>query len=497
MPIRVRVALLVSAIATALVVGGGLWFSASLAHDLRATLERTLRARVLRVDAQLVAGLLPLGAGGQPVHAAPDQSMVQVLSAAGTLRYTTDVAGRVPLIGAAAVGAAGHHPTWSQRRRPAWRNPHLLLAEPGPRGSGEVVVVGTSLDQLQDSTGRVRLALLVGGPLVVLLSGGGAWALAGVVLEPVERLRSQAAALSTAGPEHHLAVPRTRDELAALATTLNDLLGRLQASLREQRHFIAAASHELRTPLAALQAQLDLATRPGRTREEHADTLRSSARRVAQLVALSNRLLVLAEADEGVLSLQRRDQPIGPVVADSLEAQRAHAEDRAVTLVLDADPDVHATVDETRLREVVANLVDNAIRHAPAGSLVEIALRHGRASAIIEVRDHGPGFPPEFLPRAFEPFSRPDPSRTRHAGGSGLGLSVVRTIVEAHGGTVDLVNHQDGGAMARVRLPSGGSPTGVPTAGSACTSPPQPGPRTGRPTAGPAAPEVPTQPQEA
>lgn len=492
MPIRARVALLVSAVVAVLVVGGGLWFGANLAHDLRATLQRTLRTRVLRVDAQLVAGLLPLGSAARPVRPAPDQSLVQVLSAAGHLVYSTDVAGPAPLIDPATAAAARHHRVWIQRQRRPWRNPHLLLAEPGPRGSGQVVVVGTSLDQLQDSTSHVRLALLVGGPLVVLLSGGGAWGLAAVVLEPVERLRAQAAALSEAGPEHRLVVPRTHDELASLATTLNDLLGRLQHSLRQQRLFVAAASHELRTPLAALQAQLDLATRPGRRHHELAHALQRSARQVAQLVTLSNRLLVLAQADDAAMALDRRDQPIGPVVADCLDAQRAGAERGGVTLVLDADPDVHATVDETRLREVVANLLDNAIRHAPAGSLVEVSLRDHQHGAMVEVRDHGPGLPLDFVPRAFEPFSRPDPSRTRHGGGSGLGLSVVRAIVEAHGGAVDLANHPDGGAVARVRLPShrlAGDPAASPAGDPAAA------PGTG-PIAAPAGvPHVPTTPR--
>lgn len=458
MPIRLRLALVVSAIAAVLAVGGGLLFDTSSSRDLRATLQRTLQQRAGRVDAQLAAHLLPLAARAAPVRPAPDQSLVQVVAADGTLRYTTATAGTALLISRGQLAAARRHRLWSQQQRAGWKNPRLLLAEPGPGASGEVVIVGTSLDQLQDSTRHVHLALLVGVPLLVLLSGAGAWALAGRALEPVERLRSQAADLSGAEPAGQLAVPDTRDELAALAATLNDLLGRLHGALREQRHFVAAASHELRTPLAALRAQLDLANRPGRSHAELAAVVGTAARRVDQLVQLSNRLLVLAQADEGALGLRRHDQPIEPIVADSLEAQRVHADNRAVVLVLDADPDVHAAVDETRVREVVDNLLDNAIRHAPAGSLVEVTLRDDHGWALVEIRDSGAGFPPDFLPRAFDAFSRPDPSRARHGGGSGLGLTIVDKIVTAHGGSVSLANRPAGGADVQVRLPATASP---------------------------------------
>ncbi len=474
MPIRLRLALVVSVIAAVLVGAGGLLFTTNMVHDMRATLERSLGERAQRVDLQLAARLLPLASGHGPVPAAPDQSLVQVLTVTGTLRYTTEPAGQRVLLGAAELAAAEHLRVWGERRRPGWRNPRLLLAEPGPRGTGLVVVVGTSLDQVQDSTAHVDRGLAIGGPLVVLLSAAGAWVLAGRALRPVEELRAEAATLSQPGPPRRLAVPGTRDELASLATTLNDLLDRVHQSLSEQRHFVAAASHELRTPLAALRAELELADRPDRDEAELAHAVATSARRVDQLVQLSNRLLLLAEADEGVLRVRSDVRVLQPVVADALEAQRAHAEQRDVVLVLDAEPGVEAVVDETRLREVVDNLLDNAIRHAPVGSLVEISLRSGTQPgwSELEVRDHGPGFAPTFLPLAFEPFSRPDRSRARVRGGSGLGLAIVRKIVDAHCGTVVAANHPDGGAVVLVRLPAARSSEETPPPVTAAEPPP-------------------------
>jgi hypothetical protein len=456
MPIRLRLALLV-AVLTALLVGAGGWlFAANMGHDLQATLERSLEQRARRVEAQLTAGLLPLASRARAARPAPDQSLIQVVSTSTRLRYTTEAAGRLVLLSTAELTAAQHHLVWAERRRSAWRNPRLLLAEAGPRGSGLVVVVGTSLDQVIDSTTHVDRALAVGGPLVVLLAAVGAWVLAGRALRPVEGLRAEAAALSKRETPGRLPVPATRDELASLATTLNDLLERVQRSLAEQRYFVAAASHELRTPLAALHAELELAVRPERSTPELAQAVATSARRVDLLVQLSNRLLLLAEADEGVLRLRPEVRTLQPVVADALEGQRARAEQRGVVLVLDADPGVEAAIDEPRLREVLDNLLDNAIRYAPVSSLVEVSLRSNSepACSVLEVRDHGTGFPADFLPLAFEPFSRPDRSRARDRGGAGLGLAIVRKVVEAHAGTVEATNHPDGGAVVRVQLPA-------------------------------------------
>ena len=477
MPIRLRLAVIVGLLVSVLVAGGGLLFTSRLVHDMRATLARTLRQRARRVDAQLLAHLLPLSAHPRP---APDQSIVQVLTDTGAVWYTTGAAGRSSLVGTSRFDAVVHTARQLQVDRAGWRNPRLVLAEPGPSGTGTVVVVGASLDQVLDSNGHVDLALLIGGPLVVLLSAAGAWLLAGRALEPVERLRARAAQISASDPSGLLPVPSTRDELAALASTLNDLLDAVHTSVRDQRHFVAAASHELRSPLAALHAGLEMASQPGAGPEALHDALGHAIVRVDQLVELTDRLLLVAQADDGALHLHTKPWPVGPIVADALELHRDRAERRGVLLVLDADPDASASVDEPLLRDVVANLLDNAVRHSPAGAAVEVSVRSGGHSpptdtnghsppdrtnghipptgAGITVRDHGFGFPPGFLPDAFKPFSRPDGARDRATGGAGLGLTIVQRIVEAHGGQVHLTNHPEGGAIVSVVLPAVDAP---------------------------------------
>lgn len=453
MALRLRLALVVATLAATLVAGGSVAFALSMSAGTQATLEHSLQRRARRVDAQLGGHLLPVASGAARPAQSIDQSTVQVIGSSGRLVYTTAAAGSPPLISGPVLARARRGPVWEQQHRAGWANPHLVLAEPAGAGVLDVVVVGASLDQVIDTAHRVGLILELGGPLIVVASAIGAWLLAGSALRPVERLRAQVQEISAGNPRARLAHSGTRDELAALADTFNDLLDRLCGSLDRQRQFVAAASHELRTPLAALGAELEMAGHGAPDTRDPAALTARLAGRVAELVHLSDGLLTLAQADEGAALLHVEPQPLEPLVAASLAGYRAVAERNGVTMVLDADPFVVAPVDATRFRQVVENLVDNALRYSPGGTRVEIGLRRVGTTAVMDVRDHGPGFAAEFLPRAFERFSRADPSRSRGQGGAGLGLAIVWTIVDAHGGTATLVNAPGRGAVATVSLP--------------------------------------------
>ncbi len=453
MALRLRLALVVAALAATLVAGGSVAFAFSMSAGARATLQHSLERRARRVIEQLAGHLLPTVANAARPVASADQSTVQIVTPSHRLLYTTAAAGPVSLISLHLFARARRGQVWVQLRRPGWDNPHLVLAEPAGPVTSDVVVVGASLDQVVDITHQVDLVLELVGPAVVVASAGGAWLLAGSALRPVERLRAQVQQISAGNPRARLAPPGTGDELAALADTFNGLLDRLCGALDHQRQFVAAASHELRTPLAALEAELEMVGRGARGAVDPVEMTHRLTGRVAELVRLADGLLTLAQADEGAGLVHVEPQPLEPLVAASLDGFRAVAERSRVTMVLDADPFVVAPVDATRFRQVVGNLVDNAIRYSPNGARVEIGLRRVGTAAVIDVRDHGPGLPAEFLPRAFERFSRADPARSRKEGGAGLGLAIVWTIVDAHGGTVTLSNTPDRGALARVSLP--------------------------------------------
>ncbi len=253
-------------------------------------------------------------------------------------------------------------------------------------------------------------------------------------------------------------MPGTNDSLAALAVTLNHLLDRLQSSLSSQREFVSAASHELRTPLAALKAEIEMANCAGSlSPDDQKAVFEEVEYRVEQLIRLSESLLVLAQGDEGSMKFNLILQPVEPLIRDSLAAYQAVAGHKGVILVLDTEPGVECEIDDLRFKQIVGNLLDNAIRYAPDESIVKVSLHRCQDTAVLKVADQGPGVPEEFLPVAFDRFSRGDPSRSPSGegqSGSGLGLAIVRMLVERHGGAVNIENLPGSGAQATVRMPS-------------------------------------------
>ncbi|MCV2490794.1 ATP-binding protein [Geodermatophilus sp. YIM 151500] len=325
--------------------------------------------------------------------------------------------------------------------------PVLLRAGPA---AGGVLVVGSSLEERADALDDLRTQMLVGGPVALLLASGAGWLLAGAALRPVEAMRRRAAAISADSAGERLPVPPSRDEVYRLGTTLNAMLDRLDAGLRRERRFVADASHELRTPLALLRAELDLALRRPRSSEELTAALRSAAGDVDRLTRLAEDLLALAGGEEGSELL--RAEPVA--VPDLLHAiagrfaARAATEGRTVLV----EPGDGAVVrgDRLRLEQALSNLVDNALRHGGGRVLLSASAEDG--AVLVSVRDEGPGFGADFLPHAFERFSRAERSRT--SSGAGLGLAIVELTARAHGGEVRAGDDPAGGAVVTMRLPA-------------------------------------------
>jgi signal transduction histidine kinase len=318
---------------------------------------------------------------------------------------------------------------------------------------GISVSSGESQDVYEATQSQVARELVIGGVVFVAVAALGAYWLARAALSPVERLRRQVAAVSGRDEESAVQVPGTRDEIAALADTMNELLGRLQGALARQRAFVADASHELRTPLAVLRGELELAARPGRSREELAAAVASAAAEAERLSRLTDDLLLLARSDEDQLSLRVETADIGELLARSAGMAASRLAAAGVSCRIEVAGEVLAAVDGDRIRQAVDNLLDNALRFAPRGSAIVLSATARGSDLRISVRDDGPGFPPGFLPHAFERFRRPDTGRSRDDGGAGLGLAIVRAIAAAHGGTAIAARGPGGGAVVCLRLP--------------------------------------------
>ena len=450
MSIRLRVAA-VFTLALAIAFALGSWL---LASQLSAVVLRSVDAG-LAPQLTNASRLLPSAQGSarpvSPASLVPGDYVLQLIDPAGRVRAAGPEDGSRPLLTPSQQQAARHGRIAMSTTIDG--DAERVMAEPARGRPGWIAVAAASLEAADGTVSALVTRLAIGGSIFVVIGGIGAYLLARAALAPAERLRREAAALSEQDPSARLAVPATRDEIAALAGTMNDLLGRLHSALARQRSFVADASHELRTPFAVLSGELELAGKPGRTREELAEAVANAAGEAARLSRITDDLLALASSDERQLTIRAEPTDLGRLLARSTDQAARRAAQGGVTFQVSAMPGLIALVDADRIRQAVDNLVDNALRFAPPGSQVEISAAASGPDVTITVADSGPGFPADFLPHAFERFRRPDGGRARAAGGAGLGLAIVEAIARAHGGAATASNRPAGGAVVQLRLP--------------------------------------------
>ena len=349
------------------------------------------------------------------------------------------------LLTPAEVAAAleGAHPQVSGSRMGLDSPLRVSVAEAGPADARRTVVVAQRIDFIGDSQRILRLTLLGTYPLLLLVLALIAWRVVGAALRPVEILRSTAERISGTGQDSRLPVPASLDEVHALAVTLNSMLDRLSASRARQRAFVADAAHELRSPLSSMQTQLEVADRLG----ESTEVTRELQTEVARMSALVEDLLVLARLDRDASPPRpRQPVPVRDLLLDVVH-RPAGARVGVTTGVL---PDTLVLGEPEALRRAIGNLVDNAVRHAATVVRVEAQVRGSMVEVLVS--DDGGGVPEADRERVFDRFTRLDEARDRDAGGSGLGLSIVRELVEQSGGTVVLEAGAAGGLVARVSL---------------------------------------------
>lgn len=323
----------------------------------------------------------------------------------------------------------------------------VAAAADGPEGRF-TVLVARSTEASEDSVAAV-VALLAGGlPILVLLVGATTWVVTGRALRPVEAIRAEVTAITNAELGRRVPEPSGGDEVARLARTMNEMLERLESSRDRQRRFVSDAGHELRSPIATIRHGLEmlLADPDQSDLEELAAGLLEEDLRMQSLV---EDLLVLARSDEGTLSLNRRAVDLDDIVL----AEAARLRGRGIVEVDAAGVSGGQVLgDRAQLARVVRNLADNAERHATGVVVLSVSERDGVVT--LAVADDGPGIAVADRVRVFERFTRLDDARARRTGGYGLGLAIVRDVVTAHGGTVDLDDRPGGGALLRVVLPA-------------------------------------------
>jgi two-component system, OmpR family, sensor kinase len=325
------------------------------------------------------------------------------------------------------------------------------------RGGG-TGVLALPLDTVDDATGRL-LAVAVGTTAVALgVVALVAWWVVHLGVRPIKRMTAAASAIAAGNLSQRVPEPAAGTEAGDLGQALNTMLGRIEEAFDERtrseerlRQFVADASHELRTPVTTIRGYAELYRGGGLDDPtELEEAMRRTEQESVRMGRLVDDLLQLARLDQG-RPLVQQPVDLAAVVADAGRDARAVAPERAITV--DADGPLVVIGDEDRLRQVVANVVGNALVHTEAGTAIEVRAARRDGSARIEVTDHGDGMDPEVAARAFERFFRADPSRSRHRGGSGLGLSIVQAVSSAHGGTVALDTAAGSGTTVVIEVP--------------------------------------------
>jgi two-component system, OmpR family, sensor kinase len=343
-----------------------------------------------------------------------------------------------------------------------WR----LLVEPVESGQYVVVAVSLSevdyaLDQAVQLEATVGAAVLVAMAVIALL-------IVRIGLRPLERMGQTAEAIAGGDLSQRVSPATPRTEIGRLGLALNGMLSQIESAFAERtqsegrlRRFIADASHELRTPLTSIRGYAELLRRGAeRSPEDSALARRRIEEEATRMSVLVDDMLLLARLDQG-RPLEREPVDLQAIAGDAWADAYAVAPDRQVTLV--APERVVVTGDDMRLRQVVGNLVRNAIVYTPATAPIEIGLSLRDGRAVLTVADHGPGLPPDVAARVFEPFYRGDAGRSRDRGGAGLGLSIVAAVVAAHQGEVRVRQTEGGGATFEVELPLSANPQPAPS----------------------------------
>jgi heavy metal sensor kinase len=386
----------------------------------------------------------------------PGEMTAQLLSATGQVRGRAGAgAPETSLLTPAMLRRvlAGHQVRAEVRAGAGGPRYRVLALRRTGRAAPTVLVVAAPLADVDRSVERLRLLLLVAGPVALALAGGGGWLLTRAALRPVDRMTEQAGAIGADRLGDRVSVPDAADELTRLARTLNGMLARIEQGVVAQRRFVADASHELRTPLAVMRAELEVALRDRGRAADAAEVLDSAAEEVARMGKIVDDLLTLAHRDENRLELLLEPVDLGEVAARVAAQLRPLAERAGVQLGVDAPARAAVLADQTRLTQVVTNLVDNAVKYTGTGGSVRVRVWEEADGAGLAVSDTGPGIAPEHLPKVFDRFYRLDAARTRAGGGSGLGLAICQELVEAHGGRIWADSVPGAGSTFTLALP--------------------------------------------
>ena len=434
----------------------------AVGHYLERSLAESMLARANRVAAVVVRlGNLPASRYAAEITAdfAPEAGnrFIRVSKANGPVLYES---GRpqdqsfdpAQITASTAAGV---------RREKLTGGPELVIATvTAPAGGTPAYWVesGGSLAPALTELHRLLVSLALGFVIVMAVALAGGHVLVNRALRSVAEITRSAEGITSRNLSERLPEPPTGDEFEHLSQSLNRMIARLDEAFQHNRRFLADASHELRTPLTILHSELEAMEQREGLDPRLQETMGNLLEEVHRLTRIVENLFALSRLDAGLAAVATSHFDLAKLAATTAEQMCLLAEDKGVTITCQTPEPVFLEGDQGRFKQVIVNLLDNAIKYTPAGGRVTLAVRERDNEAVCEVADNGMGIPAEALPRVFERFYRVDAARNREFGGAGIGLSIVQAICAAHNGRVEVESTEGRGSCFRVRLPLAARP---------------------------------------
>ncbi len=324
---------------------------------------------------------------------------------------------------------------------------------PSPDGANYMVEVGTLLDPVETMLNHLFLQLIFVLPLAVVIITAGGYVLVQRALTPVEKITRAAERITQHNLSERLPASKTGDQLERLSLSLNRMIGRLDDAFQNSKRFVADASHEMRTPLTILRGELENLIEDSRLDSELRDRAASMFEEAVRLSRIVEQLFMLSRLDAGEAQTEWSRFDLATLAKTTADQMSLLAEDKNISIACDVHQAVPVEGDPARLKQVVVNLLDNAIKYTAQGGAIQLQVLAVNGHAVLEVQDNGVGIPPDALPHVFERFYRVDQIRSGDTEGAGLGLSIVKAICSAHGAEIEAVSTPTRGSCFRVKLP--------------------------------------------